>query len=117
MELNEKEKNELDKISKLSSRNAADALSQMLNKKVEVSFPSITLKPLEEVKKLTGEMIVSICELTGDVRGNILFAFPKEKGLQMLDILMMQDPGTLKDMNEESTGAFNELNNIVGGLM
>ena len=115
MQLEKKEKEELDKISESSSKNAARALSQIVDKQVSVKFPSIALKPMDEIKKLEGEMIISISELTGDVKGNILLAFPKDKGLHLMDIMMMQETGTLKEMNEESTGAFNELNNIVGG--
>ena len=115
MEMDEKQKQELNKISDISSQSAADALSQMVSKEVSVKFPNIAVKPMDEIQKLNGDMIISLSELTGDVRGNILLAFPKEKGLTLLDIMMMQEQGTLKDMNEESTGAFNELNNIVGG--
>lgn len=115
MELNKKEQEELKKISELSSKNAANALSKMINKKVKVNFLSLTLHPLDEINKLTGEMIVSLCEVTGDVNGNILLAFLKNKGLSLLDMMMFQNTGTLKEMNEDAKSAFNELTNIIGG--
>lgn len=115
MELNEKEKSELKKISGLSSKNAADALSKMINKEVKVDFSNLTLHPLDEINKLTDDMIISLSEITGDVNGNILMAFLKDKGLSLLDMMMFRDVGTLNDMNEEAKGAFNELTNIVGG--
>jgi chemotaxis protein CheC len=115
MEINNKAKEELAKISEMSSKIAADALSKMINASVKVEFPNMTLKPMEELSSLNENMLLSACEVNGDVNGDILMAFMKEKGLPLLDMVMYQQIGTIKEVDSHVQSIFNELTNIIGG--
>jgi chemotaxis protein CheC len=115
MEFDNKIKNELTKISEMSSKIAADALSKMINTNVIVEFPNLTLRPMEELGSLNENMLLSKCEVSGDVNGDILMAFIKEKGLPLLDMVMYQQIGTIKEVDAQAQNIFNELTNIIGG--
>lgn len=115
MNLNEKEKQELEKINELSSKSAADALSKMINKEVKVDFPGMTLNPLEKLNKINKDTLISISEITGDISGSSMISYPKHDGLLLIDMIMSQQLGTLKDMDENAKSAFNELVNIISG--
>jgi chemotaxis protein CheC len=115
MKFDNKIKIELTKISEMSSKIAADALSKMINANVMVEFPDMTLKPMEELNSLNENMLLSKCEVNGDVNGDILMAFIKEKGLPLLDMVMYQQIGTIKEIDIQAQSIFNELTNIIGG--
>ncbi len=112
------EKKEIDlmqKVNKDSSVQAASALSTMINKEVKVEFLNQSLEPATVVNKLAGDRIIALSEVTGDITGNIMISYSKEQGLPLLDAIMMQPLGTLKDMTEDAQSAFTELINIIGG--
>ncbi len=115
MDFSSKEKEIIKRISQDSSDNAAKALSKMINKNVMVDFPSITLKPVDELMKLQGVMLVSISEVIGDVSGNILISYPNECGLSLVDLMMQNPSGTLKQLNSDAESAFKEFVNIIAG--
>ncbi|MBN2458031.1 chemotaxis protein CheX [Candidatus Woesearchaeota archaeon] len=113
--INDKVKHELEKISEVSSINAAQALSKMINSDVKVNFLTLTMKPSDELKSLSDDMLLSACEITGDMSGSILMAFMRENGLSLIDMLMYQNIGTQKEINEDAIGVITELTNVVGG--
>lgn len=115
VEFSEKEQEIIKEISKDASNQAAEALSKMVNKNVKVDFPSLTLQPKEELEKMDGHMIVSITEVIGDVTGNMLIVYPKECGLSLVELMMMQPSGTLKELNSDAESAFKEFVNIIAG--
>ena len=116
MQLNETEKKTLAKINLASSESAADALRQMISKEVKVDFPSISLRTSDMIDKFNDSSIVGVSKISGDISGSILLHYQKEKGMALLEILMMQEKGSLSEMTEDAKGAFTEYLNIIGGV-
>lgn len=115
MQLNDSERDFLVGICHDSSANAGDALKQMINKDVSVIYPDINLKQTTITETLKERPIIGISQIGGDISGYLVVAYPKEDGLRLMDLVMMQDANTLKEMTDEAKGAMTEFLNIIGG--
>ena len=77
--------NQLDalrEIGNVGAGNSATALSQIINKKIDMNVPQVSLVPIEDVPDLVGgpdEIIVAIfLRVYGKAPGNILFLMPRK---------------------------------------
>lgn len=70
----------LKEVSNIGAGNAATALSMLLNKKVDMSVPSVNVVRLEDVVEATGETEVAgtVVRVLGDIAGNILLVFEED---------------------------------------
>ncbi len=71
----------LREVGNIGTGNAATALSQLLNKKVDMTVPSINILPFNKVFESVGEdqiVVGVILRILGDIPGNILFVFDKK---------------------------------------
>ena len=62
------------------------------------------------------EHALDFSKITGDITGNLLLYYQKEKGMALLEMLLMQEKGSLSEMTEDAKGAFTEFINIIGGI-
>lgn len=114
--LHEDEKDALKEVGNMGIGHAATALSKMINKKIDISLPSIRIiKAHEAFDKYSGDIIASEMEIIGDLQGTSIMVFPKDTGLKLVDKLFCRNLGETKSMNEEAQSAFNETANIIGG--
>ena len=114
--------NQLDamrEIGNVGAGNAATALSQVLNKKIDMNVPKVSLIPIEEVPDLVGgpdSLIVAVfLRVYGKAPGNILFLMPKENAFFMVDDLMGRPHGTTQELGEMEVSALKEVGNILTG--
>lgn len=116
MELTKQQRLALSKICIESSKSAGDALKQMINKKVTVTFPNVELREITESEEVNSAHIVVKSKISGDISGEMIFAYPIKKGLQLIDLLMLQEVNTNTEVNDDAKSAFTEFVNIVGGI-
>ncbi len=97
----------------------ATALSKMFNKNIDISIPETKRVPLGEFANNIGgpESIVQCLYLKveGDLKGESLFLFAEKDALKIIDLMMGQEIGTAKEMDEMGQSAFAEMSNIVVG--
>ncbi|WP_142414783.1 chemotaxis protein CheC [Hathewaya massiliensis] len=77
----------LREVGNIGVGNSATALSQLLNKKVDMTVPNINIVPFEEIYSKIGaeEIVIGILvRVLGDTPGNILFVFDKEAALNII---------------------------------
>lgn len=117
MELEGQTGKKLQEINDASSKSAADALQMMINKQVDVSYPSAGVKDLNILDKLNSspDCILGICDISGDLKGNLLLHYSKEKALPILELCLAQEKGSLQNVTDDAKSAFMELVNIIGG--
>jgi chemotaxis protein CheC len=119
LDLSEMEYDALREVGNVGVGNAATALSKMLNKKVDIFLPKTKFIPIEKFGEEVGgaeSMVVSLfLEITGGIKGETIFLFPKQGALNLVDLMMFQEPGTLKQMDEMAVSAFKEMSNIFVG--
>lgn len=105
----------LKEVGNIGAGNAATALSQLLNKKVDMTVPSVNIIPFEEVFSRIGaeEVVVGvIVRVLGDTPGNILFIFDNETALNIIGLLMGTKGDTIDEMGES---VLSEVGNIIAG--
>ncbi|MCR5834196.1 MAG: chemotaxis protein CheC [Selenomonadaceae bacterium] len=109
----------LREIGNVGAGNAATALSQVINKRIDMNVPKVALIPIEDVPELVGgadKLIVGIfLRVYGKAPGNILFIMPKESAYYMVDDLMGRPHGSTKTLNEMDVSALKEVGNILSG--
>lgn len=104
----------LREVGNIGTGNAATALSQLLNKKVDMTVPSINILPFNKVFESVGEdqiVVGVILRILGDIPGNILFVFDKKTALDMVSSLIGQKSDELTEMGNS---AICEIGNIIG---
>lgn len=109
----------LREIGNIGAGNSATALSQVLNKKIDMNVPRVSLVPIEDVPDLVGgpdAIIVAVfLRVYGKAPGNILFLMPKENALLMVDDLMGRPHGTTQVIDDMDASALKEVGNILTG--
>lgn len=115
LELNYIQLDALREVGNIGAGNAATALSQLINKKIDMSVPQVDLLPFEEMLKRVGnedDMFVAVLlKVFGEAPGNILFIMEYERSKNLGEI-MLQGLGDLTD--EIYISVFQEIGNILG---
>lgn len=105
-------------IGTIGAGNGATALSQMMNKKIRMTVPSVRILPFAEVPEVVGgaELIVAgiFNAVSGSAPCNILFLLPLESAIVLVDILMDRPAGGTKVLSDFDRSALAEVVNIVG---
>lgn len=114
--------NQLDalrEIGNIGAGNSATALSQVINKKIDMNVPKVSIVPIEEVPELVGgpdSLIVAVfLRVYGKAPGNILFLMPKNSAFCLVDDLMGRPHGTTQELDEMDASALKEVGNILTG--
>lgn len=108
----------LKEIGNIGAGNATTALSQMLNTRVDMAVPRVSLLEFKDVGSTMGgeEQLVAGIYLAveGDITGSIMFIQKKESARNMVSKLMgMELEG--EDFNEMELSALKEIGNIITG--
>ena len=110
----------LQETGNIGCSHAATAVSIMVNKQINISVPTIKIKKiidLHETLKTFSEdnqKIVGVyLELTNEFHGSILFLLPIQSALILSDLLLCQEPGTTKELDEMGQSAITEVGNVV----
>lgn len=109
----------LQEISNIGLGNAATALAELLNKRVEIDVPKARFLDFEQVYALTGgiEEVVSCVNLSleGDIPGTVMFMFSEESTYNLIDMLMGQELGTTSALDDMGVSAISEIGNVLTG--
>lgn len=103
----------LKEVGNIGTGNAATALSQLLNKKVDMTVPNVNVVPFDDIfTRIGGDEIVVgvVVRVLGDTPGNILFVFEKEMALDIVETLTGKKEEYLSEMGYSVVC---ELGNIV----
>ena len=91
IEFNEFQKDALREIGSICSGNAATALSQLFNKKIEMNVPEIFFIPIEDVPKTVGgadKLVVGlVIKVLGDFPSIILLIFSQEDAKNLASLM------------------------------
>jgi len=109
----------LKEIGNVGAGNAATALAQMINSKVDMSVPKVNILPFADVASLFGgadmHVVGIYLQVSGTAPANILFILNIEQALLLVDMLMGRTPGQTKyeDITDMDMSAMMELGNII----
>ena len=103
----------LQEVGNIGAGNAATALSQLLNEKVDMAVPSVNIIPFDDIFSKTGvEAVVIgvIVRVLGDIPGNILFTLDKETALKIISRLLGEEQDQITEIG---SSALCEIGNII----
>jgi len=108
--LTDEEKNNLLNIINLQLTNAANTLSTIVSKKVELSNPNIEVKTPDEIRaELGGENLQVRIDYIEGIAGEALFVLKKKDGAVIADLMMGQDGSSApEELNELYLSALGE---------
>ncbi|MGM0507846.1 MAG: chemotaxis protein CheC [Fusobacteriota bacterium] len=90
--LNKVELDALKEAGNIGAGNAATALSQVLNKRIDMTVPAVKVMELGDVPEVLGgaENLVAgvYLKIFGDIQGNIMFLLPTSSAENLIKILM-----------------------------
>lgn len=109
----------LKEIGNVGAGNSATALSQIINRKIDMAVPQVAVMPLNEVPDVVGgpeAMVVGIfLRVYGVASGSVLFILPRESALYLIDMLMGKEKGTTRGLDFMDESALMEVGNILAG--
>ena len=110
----------LREISSIGAGNAATALSQFVDKKVEMKPPEIIIASVKEAPRLiAGEIplvTMIVLEILGEVYGHILVIFEEKNALSLIDLLMGRKPDSATTtLSEIDISALKEVASVMSG--
>ncbi|MBN1824098.1 MAG: chemotaxis protein CheC [Endomicrobiales bacterium] len=106
----------IQEICNIASGNAAGALSQVLNKRINMKVPEIKIVPVELATEIMGESGAIVAgvysRLIGDFNGGLLLTFPREDVILLVDKLV-GSPSKTHTLSELDVSAISEVGNII----
>lgn len=107
----------LKEIGNIGAGNAATALATLINSKIDMSVPQVSIVPFNDVSTMLGgadkEVVGIFLRVTGSANANILFVLTVEKALRLADMLMGRSLGESRDLQEIERSAMAEVGNII----
>lgn len=109
----------LKELGNIGAGNATTALAQLLQCKVDMKVPKVTLLDFPEVGSAMGgeEQIMAgiyLC-VEGDITGSIMFLLKKESARHLVSKLMGLEAGMSDSFSEMEMSALKEIGNIITG--
>ena len=119
MQLTPTQMDALREIGNVGAGNSATALSQIINHRIDMNVPEVSIVPLGEVPDLVGgpeAVVVGVfLRVYGQAPGNILFLLPVESAFYLVDMLMGKKKGETQTLDYLDESALMEIGNILAG--
>ena len=117
--LNDVQFDALREIGNVGAGNSATALSQVINRRIDMNVPKVSLVPLDMVPDLVGgpdTIVVGVfLRVYGKAPGNILFLLPQQSAYYLVDTLMGKPHGATNKLDFMDESALMEIGNILAG--
>lgn len=105
-------------LANIGIANAAESLSKILNKRIDLSIPEVSLMPVEKIPESVGRVdsvyIGVYMPLVGGFKGTILFSLIEEAAFELVSLLYGMEVQKTKELDEDGESALIELTNIIG---
>jgi chemotaxis protein CheC len=116
-DLTELQLDALREVGNIGAGNAATALSQMIQRKIDMTVPEVDILPIEGVVSKIGagedKVIAVVLRVFGDIPGNMIFILTMESAYRLIGMLTGSE---LKgELGEFEFSALQEIGNILTG--
>ncbi|NPV25945.1 MAG: chemotaxis protein CheC [Firmicutes bacterium] len=109
----------LREIGNIGAGNAATALAQLLNRRINMAVPRISIVPFPKVPEAVGGaerlMVGVYLRVQGSAPGNILFLLPITNAYLLVDMLLGLPRGTTTALDDMGQSVLQEVGNILAG--
>ncbi len=118
LNIEKKEIDEFSLISNMGAANAAESLSKILGKRVDLSIPEVKLSPVEQIPQFLGNLedpyMGVMLGIEGEVTGTLLLVLQENVGFELIDMLYGTTSQADNQLSEDGISALKELTNIIG---
>ncbi|CUH96111.1 hypothetical protein P22_2199 [Propionispora sp. 2/2-37] len=109
----------LREVGNVGAGNSATALSQIINRKIDMTVPQVAIMPLGDVPDVVGgpdAMVAGVyLRVFGPAPSSILFLLPRESAFYLVDMLMGREQGYTTSLSTMDESALMEIGNILAG--
>lgn len=109
----------LREIGNVGAGNSATALSQIINRRIDMTVPKVAIMPLDDVPNVVGgpeAMVVGVfLRVYGLAPGSVLFLLPHDSAFYLIDMLLGKERGSTKTLDFMDESALMEIGNILSG--
>ncbi|NGZ75483.1 chemotaxis protein CheC [Saccharibacillus alkalitolerans] len=109
----------LKEVGNIGAGHAATALSQLLNKPIDMAVPKVQILPFEDIAEKVGgpeKIVLTVFfRVEGDAPGNLFYIMAPEAGKSLLQRLGAFVPTDGLDLTEMEQSALGEIGNILAG--
>jgi len=109
----------LKEVGNVGAGNAATALSQIINRKIDMTVPEVAILPLGDVPDVVGGPDVMVAgvylRVFGPAPSSILFLLPRDSAFALVDMLMGRERGLTSTLDSMDESALLEIGNILAG--
>ena len=109
----------LREIGNVGAGNSATALSQIINRRIDMNVPKVALVPLDAAPDMVrgpDAIVVGVfLRVYGKAPGNILFLLPQKSAFYLVDTLMGRKHGQTQKLDFMDESALMEIGNILSG--
>lgn len=109
----------LREIGNIGSGNAASALAQLINRKVDMNLPIVKILDVQELAEALGgaenQVVGILFQLENEFKGMMMFLVAQEFTHLILNVLMGKDFTSFEDLGDMDISAIKEVGNILVG--
>ncbi|BCG59664.1 CheY-P phosphatase CheC [Paenibacillus sp. URB8-2] len=109
----------LKEVGNIGAGNAATALSQLLNKPIDMAVPKVQLLGFEEIAEKVGgaeELVYAVfLRVEGEAPGNLFFILTPEAARSLLSRVAGISTVSVEELSEMEMSALSEIGNILAG--
>lgn len=109
----------LREIGNIGAGNATTALSQLINKRIDMGIPVVSVLEFKELAKIVGgeenPIVGILLGVEGDINGMMMFILEQGSAHNLVNMLMSKDISDFSDFNEMDMSALKEIGSIITG--
>lgn len=109
----------LKEIGNIGAGNATTALAQLINTKIDMSVPQVSLVPFNRIADTIGSeetvLVGILLGLEGDISGMMMFLLQEKSAHNLVNILMGNPDEKEGTFDEMEMSALSEIGNIIAG--
>lgn len=109
----------LREIGNIGAGNATTALSQLINRRIDMAIPVVSILEFKELAEVLGgaenPIVGILLGVEGDIDGMIMFILEQSAAHNLVNILMDKNIDKFEDFSEMDLSALKEIGNIITG--
>jgi chemotaxis protein CheC len=106
----------LKEVSNIGLGHAASSLSTMINARVEISLPTLSMISIQNIIGIKNEDLCAVkTGFEGDIKGALIIVFKDSTSFWLIDKISGNKPGFTKNYEGLGLSAITEFTNIIGG--
>ncbi|MFA5519365.1 MAG: chemotaxis protein CheW [Spirochaetota bacterium] len=118
LDISKDELNEFNLISNMGAATAAESLSKILDRRIDLSIPEVKITPVENIPEFLGNpnepYMGVMLGIEGEINGTLLLVLHEGVGYDLIDMLYGMPESQERELSEDGVSALKELTNIVG---